>query len=67
MAEILTEPVSAPNVWRGDELTDNGRWIIRFTEEDFADFERAVAHVSKKHLKDITEIRSLIHKGRLRR
>ena len=52
MAEILTEPVSAPNVWRGDELTSAGRWIIRFAEEDFADFERALAYVSKKHFKD---------------
>ena len=47
MTEILTEPASAPNVWRGDELADVGRWVIRFTEEDFADFERALAHVSK--------------------
>ena len=58
MTEILTERVSAPNVWRGDELADTGRWIIRFTEEAFADFERALAHVSKKHLKDVTEIRA---------
>jgi hypothetical protein len=55
---ILTEPVSAPNVWRGDELADAGRWVIRFTEEDFADFERALAHVSRNHLKDITRIRA---------
>ena len=58
MTEILTERVSAPNVWRGDELADTGRWIIRFAEEDFADFERALAHVSKKHRKDVTEIRA---------
>jgi hypothetical protein len=47
VTEILTEPVSAPSVWRGDELADAGRWSIRFTEEDFADFERALAHVSE--------------------
>jgi hypothetical protein len=58
VTEILTERVSAPNVWTGDELADAGRWIIRFTEEDFADFERALAHVSKRHLKDATEIRA---------
>jgi hypothetical protein len=58
MTEILTEPVSAPNVWRGGELTDTGQWIIRFTEEDFADFERALAHVSKEHFKDVTGIRA---------
>jgi len=58
VAEILTEPVSAVNVWRGDELADAGRWVIRFTEEDFADFERALSHASKKHPKDVTEIRA---------
>lgn len=58
VTEILTERVSVPNVWRGDELADTGRWIIRFAEEDFADFERALAHVSRKHLKDVTEIRA---------
>jgi hypothetical protein len=58
VTEILTERVSAPNVWTGEELADAGRWIIRFTEEDFADFERALAHVSRKHLKDATEIRA---------
>jgi hypothetical protein len=41
VTEILTERVSAPNVWRGDEFADTRRWIIPFTEEDFADFERA--------------------------
>jgi hypothetical protein len=58
VTEILTEPVSAPNVWRGDGLADTGGWIIRFAEQDFADFERALAHVSKKHLTGVTEIRA---------
>jgi Arc/MetJ-type ribon-helix-helix transcriptional regulator len=58
VTEILTEPVSAPNVWRGDELAETSQWIIRFTEEDFADFERALAHVSKEHFKNVTEIRA---------
>jgi hypothetical protein len=58
VTEILAEPVSAPSVWRGDELADAGGWIIRFTEEDFADFERALAHVSKRRLMDVTEIRA---------
>jgi hypothetical protein len=58
VTEILTEPVSAPNVWRGDELADGSRWIIRFEEEDFADFERALAHVAKRDLKDVTGIRA---------
>src|SRR5215472_10716023 len=58
VAEILTEPVSAPSVWRGDELTDSDRWIVRFTDEDFADFERALAHVSKKQFEEVTEIQA---------
>ena len=58
MAEILTEPVAAPNLWRGDELGDTSRWIIPLTEEDFADFERALEHVSKKPLADVTEVRA---------
>jgi hypothetical protein len=58
VTEILTEPVSAPNVWRRDDLADAGGWVIRFTEEDLADFERALAHVSKKHLTGVTEIRA---------
>ena len=51
MTEILTEPVAAPSVWRGDEL--GGGWIVRFTKGDLADFERALAHVSKKHFEDV--------------
>jgi hypothetical protein len=58
VTEILTEPVSAPNVWRGGDLADTSGWIIRFAEEDFADFERALAHVSKKHLTGVTDIRA---------
>jgi hypothetical protein len=57
VTDILTEPVLAPNVWRGDELAGGGGWIIRFTEEDLADFE-ALAHVAKKHFEDVTEIRA---------
>lgn len=58
MAEILTEPVAAPHVWRGDELGDTSRWIIPLAEEDFADFERALEHVSKKQFADVTEVRA---------
>jgi hypothetical protein len=58
MAEILAEPVTAANVWSGDELAAAGNWIIRFTEDDFADFERALAHVARKHVSDVTEIRA---------
>jgi Taurine catabolism dioxygenase TauD, TfdA family len=58
VADILTEPVSAPNVWTGDELADAGGWIIHFAEEDLADFERALAHVARRHVTDVTEIRA---------
>ncbi len=58
MTGILTEPVSAPNVWRGHELAEDGRWIVRFTEDDFADFEQALAHVARKQPGDVTRIRA---------
>ncbi len=58
MTEIRTEPVSGPSVWRGDELAGTEHWIIRFTEEDLADFERALARVSAGHLHDVTQIRA---------
>jgi hypothetical protein len=58
VAQTLTEPVSAPNVWTGDELSGAGRWIIRFTEEDLTGFERALAHVPKEHVRDVTQIRA---------
>src|SRR5215469_8392735 len=55
--EILTEAVTGPSVWRGDELADSDSWIIRFTEQDFADFERALTHVSGKSADDLSGIR----------
>jgi len=55
--EILTEAVTGPSVWRGDELTDSDSWIIRFTEQDFADFERALRHASGKSADDLSGIR----------
>ncbi len=58
MSEILTEPVSGPGVWRGDELDDASRWTAHFVEEDFADFEQALARVAARGLGDITEIRA---------
>jgi hypothetical protein len=57
VAQILTEPVSAPNVWTGDELSGADRWVIRFTEEDLAGFERALARVPEEHVRDVTQIR----------
>ncbi len=56
MAEVLTEPVAGASVWRGDDLGADDRWIIHLGEDDFADFERALAHVSAKKLRTLTEI-----------
>jgi hypothetical protein len=56
MIEMLTEPVIGAPVWRGDELTDPDRWMIQLGEEDFADFERALAHVARLRVADVTEL-----------
>jgi hypothetical protein len=58
VAEVLTEPVADASVWRGDELTDGGRWIVPFTEEDLTDFERALAAVSTRDVGDVTDLRA---------
>jgi hypothetical protein len=42
---MLTEAVTGPSVWRGDELADSD-WIIHFTDEDLADFDRALSQLS---------------------
>src|SRR4029077_13564140 len=55
---MLSDPVEAPNVWKGDELGDTSRWIIHLAEEDFEDFERALGHVSKKKLAAVTDVRA---------
>lgn len=57
-SDILTEPVAAANVWRGDELSDSSQWLIYFSEDDVADLERALAHVSRMNIGDFTEIRA---------
>jgi hypothetical protein len=56
--QILTEPVDAPSVWTGDELADGSRWIVPFSEDDFADFDRALAHLARRPPGDVTEIRA---------
>jgi hypothetical protein len=58
MIKMLTEPVIGASVWRGDELTDPDRWMIQLGEEDFADFERALAHVWRLRVADVTELRA---------
>jgi hypothetical protein len=57
VAEVLAEPVVGPSVWRADDLGDGDRWIIHLDEEDFADFERALAHVSAAGPRPVTQIR----------
>jgi len=55
VTEVLTEPVSGPNVWRGDELADAGHWIAGFTEEDFADIRNIQPFVLVEELLPIYE------------
>ena len=43
---------------QGDALADTDRWILRFTEDDLADFEQALARVSGQHFGDVTEIQA---------
>jgi hypothetical protein len=57
-ADILTEPLVAPSVWRGDELSGSDGWIIHFTEDDFADFEQGLAHASKSEFQSVTDMRA---------
>jgi Taurine catabolism dioxygenase TauD, TfdA family len=58
VTEVLAEPVVGPSVWKGDELANSDRWILRFTEEDLTDFERALAFVSAKHIGELTDIQA---------
>jgi len=58
VAEVLTVPVEASSVWRGDELTNTDRWIVPFTEEDLADFEGALAAVSARDFGELTDLRA---------
>jgi hypothetical protein len=58
MVEMLTEPVSGESVWRGDELADPDRWTIHLGEEDLADFDRALAHISRLPVGHLTELRA---------
>jgi hypothetical protein len=56
VTEVLAEPVVGPSVWRGDDLADGDRWTIHLGEEDFADFERALGHLSGQGPRPVTEI-----------
>ncbi len=57
MTGILTEAITGPSVWRGDELHPD-RWIMPFTEDDLADFERALALVSAKQVSGLADIQA---------
>jgi hypothetical protein len=58
MIDMLTEPITGASVWRGDDLADPDRWTIQLGEEDFADFDRALAHVSKLRVAHLTDLRA---------
>jgi hypothetical protein len=58
VAEVLAEPVVGPSVWRGHDLGDDDQWIIHLDEQDFAEFERALTHLSGAGPRPVTEIRA---------
>lgn len=53
---IRTEPVTDASVWRGEDLRDASRWMIRLTEDDLAGFERALARLPAGLRRDVTRI-----------
>jgi hypothetical protein len=54
--EILTEPVTTPDAWRGDELSGSDEWIIQLSEDDLADFERALGHAARRDHDNVTQL-----------
>src|SRR5436190_721521 len=46
MTLIWTEPVTTPKAWRGDALSKDTSWIVRFTDAELADIDRAVKHAT---------------------
>jgi hypothetical protein len=43
MSPIQTKPVTGPKAWRGDVLSRETSWIVKFTEAELAEIDRAVA------------------------
>ena len=43
MSLIQTKPVTGPKAWRGDALARETSWIVRWTDAELADIDRAVA------------------------
>src|SRR2546426_4183495 len=43
MSSIQTKPVIGPKAWRGDVLARETSWIVRFTDAEIADIDRALA------------------------
>ena len=42
MNMIMTKPVTGPKAWRGDQLSRDTSWIVRLTEAEIADIDRAL-------------------------
>src|SRR5438876_373636 len=43
MALIQTTPITSAKAWRGDQLSRETSWIVRFTDAEIADIDRALA------------------------
>ena len=52
MSPIQTKPVTGPKAWRGDVLARETSWIVRFTDAELAEIDRAVvaARASRRPL-----------------
>lgn len=57
MYEILREPLTGPCVWTGETLTKSDAWLLRLSDSEIAEMDRAMRNAQKKGLK-MLEIRS---------
>lgn len=50
---IREDPIAAPAAWHGADLQDSDEWIVRFTEGDLHQIERALAGVRERRPEEI--------------
>lgn len=51
---MLEIPVAGPSAWRAEDHRDSDTWIYRFSEDDLAELERALAEGRGKPVEDLT-------------
>lgn len=51
MSLILTTPITGPAAWRGTDLAGDVSWLHRFSEDDIATLDSALAHVKAQGLR----------------